>query len=234
MFFAFDYAQEWNWRTLEYTGFWTPQGMLRNLLFNGFHPLIPWLAFLLIGMIIGRFDLNTSEVRRRIFWVGLAVALAADGISWLCIHSLPGVVGEAGYERIAAVFGIEPMPPMPLYILSGAGSGIAIIAGSVSIGIRWGSRWLIRALVATGQLALTLYVAHVVIGMGILEALGRLENQTLWFSLLASALFFTASVIFAFSWRSRFDCGPIEMLMRHLTGTRKAEQVSGGNGGQHR
>ena len=62
------------------------------------------------------------------------------------------------------------MPPMPLYMLAGAGSA------------------RLRPLVSTGELALTLYVAHVVLGMGGLEALGRLENQTLPFSLLCSAL----------------------------------------------
>ena len=77
------------------------------------------------------------------------------------------------------------MPPMPLYILAGAGAASAIIAASVSIGIRFGSSLWIRPLVATGQLALTLYVGHVLIGMGTIEAIDRLENQTLPFSLLA-------------------------------------------------
>jgi uncharacterized protein len=69
-----------------------------------------------------------------------------------------------------------------------------------------------------------LYVAHVVIGMGILEAIGRLENQTLPFSLLASGVFFALSVVFAYSWRCRYKRGPIEMLMRYLTEKRRAEQ----------
>jgi uncharacterized protein len=232
MFMIFAYGQEWNWKTLEYAGFWTPMGMLRNLFFNGFHPVIPWLAFLLIGMIIGRFDLNDSKIRRRIFWAGLVLALATDGISWLLIHNLPGGVSQADHETIEAVFGIEPMPPMPLYILSGAGAACAVIAGSVSIGKRWGSSRWIQSLVATGQLALTLYVAHVVVGMGTLDSIGRLENQTLPFSLLASGIFFTASVLFAHAWRNRFERGPIEMLMRFLTESPKAEQVSGGNGGK--
>ena len=223
MFFAFNYEQGWNWKTLEYAGFWTPLGMTRNLFFNGFHPTIPWLSFLLIGMIIGRFDLNDLGVRRRVFWAGLVTALVAEVTSWLLIHSLS--VGEsiADQEVIVAIFGTKPMPPMPLYILAGAGAASAIVAGLVEIGVRCGSHRWIRPWVATGQLALTLYVAHVVIGMGILEAIGRLENQTLPFSLLASGIFFVSSVVFAYSWGCRFKRGPIEMLMRHLTEKRKAE-----------
>jgi uncharacterized protein len=116
------------------------------------------------------------------------------------------------------------MPPMPGYILAGAGAASAIVAAFVEIGVRCGSHRWIRPLVATGQLALTLYVAHVVIGMGILEAIGRLENQTLPFSLLASGVFFALSVVFAYSWRCRYKRGPIEMLMRYLTEKRRAEQ----------
>jgi uncharacterized protein len=224
IYFAFDYEHEWDWKTLEYAGFWTPLGMIRNLFFNGFHPTIPWLSFLLIGMIIGRFDMNNLVVRRRVFWAGLVTALAAEITSWLLIHSLSAGVSLADQEAIEAIFGTKPMPPMPLYILAGAGAASAIVAAFVEIGVRCGSHRWIRPLVATGQLALTLYVAHVVIGMGILEAIGRLENQTLPFSLLASGVFFALSVVFAHSWRCRYKRGPIEMLMRYLTEKRRAEQ----------
>ena len=225
MFFVFGYEQEWNWKTLDYAGFWTPMGMIRNLFYNGFHPVIPWFAFLLIGMIIGRFDMNVSVVRRRIFWTAALLALTAEGISWLVIDSLSTGMSIADLEAVEAIFGTDPMPPMPLYILAGAGIASVIIVASVSIGFRYGSsRWM-RPLVVTGQLALTLYVAHVIIGMGTLEAIDRLENQTLWFSLVASGVFFTASVLFAYAWRRRFKRGPIEMLMRYLTNTRRAEQV---------
>ena len=43
---------------------------------------------------------------------------------------------------------------------------------------------------ATGQLALTLYVAHVVIGMGLLSTLGRIEDESLPFA-VGSALVFS-------------------------------------------
>jgi uncharacterized protein len=222
MFLVFNYEQEWNWKILEYAGFWTPLGMLRNLFFNGFHPVIPWLAFLLVGMILGRFDMSSQVIRRRIFTVGVMVALAAEGISWLLIDGLPTGESLTNQEAIAAIFGTKCLPPMPLYVLAGAGAASAIIAASVSIGIRYEKSRSIRPLVATGQLALTMYVAHVVVGMGTLEALDRLENQTLAFSVLASAIFFAVSVAFAYSWRKRFKRGPIEMVMRYLTETRKA------------
>jgi uncharacterized membrane protein YeiB len=74
--------------------------------------------------------------------------------------------------------------------------------------------------VATGQLALTLYVAHVVVGMGVLDVVGRLENQTLPFVLLSAAIFCALAMLFATLWRTKFMHGPLEAVMRALTDAR--------------
>ena len=60
------------------------------------------------------------------------------------------------------------------------------------------------------------------LGMGVLEAIGRLENQTLPFTLIASLVFCVASVVFAHLWRKRFERGPLEAIMRTLTDPKKA------------
>ncbi len=217
MFIALDYSQGWNWETLGYSGFWSPHGMVRHLFFNGFHPVVPWLAFVLVGMVIGRQDMEDPAIRRRVFLLGASVALAAEGFSWLLVRTLSSGASLADQEAIVAIFGTGPMPPMPLYMLAGAGTASAVIAASVSLGRRYGDAVWLRPFLATGQLALTLYVAHVLVGMGTLETIGRLENQTLPFALFASAAFCVAGVVFALLWRSRFTRGPLEAIMRLLT-----------------
>lgn len=214
MFFTLNYDHGWDWKTLEYYGFWTPVGMIRHLFYNGFHPVLPWLAFLLVGMVLGRQDMSDPTVRRRVLLWGAGVALVAEGVSWLLIHVLSTGVNLADQEAIIAIFGTEPMPPMPLYVVAGTGTACAIIAAAISLGQRYyESAWL-QPFVATGQLSLTLYVAHVVFGMGTLEAFGLLENQTLPFALFASVVFCMVGVLFAYLWRSRFKRGPLETVMR--------------------
>ena len=113
-----------------------------------------------------------------------------------------------------AVFGTTPMPPMPLYMLAASGTSIVVIVLCVRIAERFaGARWL-APLVATGQLAFTLYVAHVVIGLAPLEALELGHGQrSVAFSIGWGAAFCVWAVWFSHVWRSRFTRGPLEMVM---------------------
>ncbi len=217
MLLVFDYEAGWNWDTLHYAGFWTPAGMTRHLLFNGFHPVFPWAAFLIAGMWLGRQDLTCGRVRRRIVVAGTSTVVIAESLSWLLLR-LVGVPALAiDTEMAAALLGTEPMPPMPLYLLSAGGAAVAGIALCTELAERCrDARW-VRPVVATGQLALTLYVAHVVIGMGLLEALGLLRRQSLAFALGYALAFYATGVLFAALWARRFSRGPLESIMRRLT-----------------
>jgi len=109
------------------------------------------------------------------------------------------------------------MPPLPLYMIAGGSTACAVIAASVAVGERWEDSSWIRPLVATGQLARSLYVAHVVVGMGILQAIGRPSDQSLVFALSASAIFCAAGIAFSVAWRKHFAHGPLEAIMRAVT-----------------
>ena len=217
LLFVFEYETGWDWETLTYAGFWTPAGLVRNLFFNGFHPVFPWTAFLLIGMVLGRQDLRNPAVRNRVMAWGVSVAVVAETVSWILIKTLSAGASTVDQELIGVLFGTVPMPPMPLYIIAGAGTACVVIAACVALGEHFAEAAWLKPLVATGQLALTLYVAHVVLGMGGLEALGRLEHQTPLFAVGSALVFSGLSVLFAHLWRKRFKRGPLEWIMRRLT-----------------
>lgn len=213
----FDYAAGWNWETLNYSGFWTIPGMIRHLFFNGFYPVFPWTAFLFIGMWLGRQNVSDPKLRKRILRYSITTVIAVEGVSWLLIQLFLKSANAADGETIQALFGIGPMPPMPFYVLSAGGVAFIVIIFSIMFTERFpASRW-IQPFVATGQLALTLYVAHVVIGMGILEAIGLLEKQTLLFAVSSAIGFYASGVVFSVFWSKRFRRGPLEWMMRRLT-----------------
>ncbi len=210
-----DYEQGWNFETLEYLDFWTAAGMIRHLFFNGFHPVFPWVSFLLIGMWLGRQDVHNRAWRRRILFFGFSIASLTEVGSWLLVRTMSTAEGF-DLALANALFGTEMIPPMPLYIIAGGATAVSLILLCVMATERMGrSAWL-QPLSATGQLALTLYVAHVVIGLGLLDALGRLENQSLIFAVGSALTFSAAAVAFSTLWRRYFRRGPLELLMRQI------------------
>ncbi len=214
---AFDYEREWNWNTLEYRGFWTSAGMIRHLCFNGFHPVFPWIGFLFVGMWLGRLNLRDPLLRRKVFWSGSLLlvggSIASALLGRVAKNLLPNHLLELG-----VLVETSPMPPTPLYMVVGLGAALAMITASIELEERFSGWAWIEALAATGQLSLTMYMAHVVIGMGFLDAISRLENQSLAFATTAACVFSLLGMVFSVMWLRRFPRGPLEMLMRRITG----------------
>jgi uncharacterized membrane protein YeiB len=192
---------------------WTPLGMLQSLVFSGNYPALPWLCFLLLGMGVGRLDLRKPRVRRRLMALsGVAVVLAE-----LSARVAQQLALEAGAEPwVEQWLTTWPRPPGPFFVLSSS----AVAVWTTTVAIEW-SEWrrhprAILALTATGQLALSLYVAHEV---GILIPL---EHDLLWGApaelILAWGLtFFAASVAGALWWRRRNRQGPLEAVLRQIS-----------------
>lgn len=65
-----------------------PGPLLADLLFTGFYPAVPWLAYLLAGMALGRMDLRGWRVPLGLAASGLGLAVVATAISRLCTSSL--------------------------------------------------------------------------------------------------------------------------------------------------
>lgn len=213
LFISFDYSTAWNWQTLDYADFHTPAGFFRHLFFNGFHPVLPWLAFLLLGIVLGRQNVQHTAVRERLFLCGLLVMLLAEGINLFLPYAL--LIGLA--PEYAIYFSTHPMPPLPLYLFGSAGSAIVIMMTCIAAGEKYGNRKWLLPFIYTGQLALTLYLAHVLLGMGVLEGLGLLQNQSLAFAVGSAVLFCLTAVIFASYWRKYRRLGPLEWLLRRAS-----------------
>ena len=58
MLFTLDYDLNWDWKAYSYQNFWTVEGFVLNLFFNGWHPVLPWLGFFLFGIFLSRLSLE--------------------------------------------------------------------------------------------------------------------------------------------------------------------------------
>lgn len=209
----FDYDRGWNWQTYEYADLWSVSGFVRNLLFNGWHPLVPWLAFFLFGVILARSDLRDQTVQRRCLVVGVTVTLTAS----LSALALGGLLRPIDPE-LALLMSAAPVPPMPLYMVAGGGAAAAAIGGCLLFATRVGQSPWLAALSLPGRQALTQYIAHILIGVGALTGLGLIGNATHAQALLAAFLYCLLMWVGALAWSRWLGRGPLESLMRKICG----------------
>ncbi len=213
MVIVLNYDAGWDWKAYSYTGFWTLEGFVRNLFFNGWHPVIPWLAFLLWGMSLARLDLYANSTRLWVLACHGLIFVTASGLSlWLT-----GFV-SAYDPQAALLFAADPLPPMPLYILAGGGAAGMVVALCLLVTPYLKRLNVLDLFTRPGRQTLTLYVAHIYLGMGAMEALGLLGDQNIETAMLASLLFGLVAILYAWFWQLFFTRGPMENLMRKLTG----------------
>lgn len=212
-----DYETGWNWKLNEYIGFWTVSGFFRNLLFNGFHPLLPWVSFVIAGTWMGRQDLSSARKRKTIFWISLIVFVSTQLLSMQLIKSAVSFL-EFSVEDATAIFGTQPMPPLPLFMISGISWSFVAITICIAVSEKAKENKYLQVLATTGQLAFTHYIAHIIVG--ILSAYLFFGENSLSVSqaFLYAGIFCMLLMGFSVLWRKKFKRGPLSLLMRSITG----------------
>ena len=215
----FDYETGWNFENLEYYGLWTVDGFLRNLFINGFHPVFPWTAFMLFGYWLGRMNLNDTQLVERVFKFSLLSFVLINIISFSIILLL-SYESYDQLEEFSVLFDTSPMPPLPIYMLNGLSFAFTIISGCIILSKKYKDNLIVNYLASAGKLSLSIYVAHVIVGMGFFEIIlpKKIGNFSITFSILYSIIFSLLCVLFANYWIKLKKLGPLEYLMRKITG----------------
>lgn len=209
-----DWTQHWQLDTLTYVGVWTPSGFMRNLFFDGFRPVVPWLSFFLLGTVLAEVDLHDSRVPRRLLTAGIIATLVAVAASTALETLLMRVAPQLDALTREGLVGTTSLPPLPLFMLSAVGT-TSLLLGSVLLLLPKLPRIITDTLVATGRRALTWYIWHIVILMT-LYAFGYHHILSANASIVCGLLLFTVAVGWS---RARASTpGLLESLMRRLSG----------------
>ncbi|HEX7307351.1 DUF418 domain-containing protein [Lentzea sp.] len=184
-----------------------------DLLLTGFYPAIPWMAFVVAGMALGRLDLSSHAVRRRLAVFGPALVVFAYGTSWLISRSFDGDMPEA-VESVWSLLTAEPHSGMPLDVLGCVGVAITVVVGATVALDRLPLLGKLAApVIAVGTMSLTAYVGHFVLSPQMAGG-PEAESPTSWAPVL---LFITGTVVFAWIWSRFFRRGPLEHLLHLAT-----------------
>lgn len=183
-----------------------------DLLISGAYPLVTWSAPLLFGMWIGSRNLYSSSTRLWMLFGGLAAAVSAP----LASNALVAEFGEplVGAPRFpenagfANLLSAEAHSQMPLWMLGAIGAATCALGAMLLL-----ADLLPRALwplVATGQLALSVYVGHLLLLHANEELLRRETVPEAAFTVGAFMLFAVAICVL---WRLLLPRGPPRRAM---------------------
>lgn len=171
----------------------------------GNYPVVVWLAYLLVGLVLARSDLRRRRTALLALGGGAVAALLGYGLAAL----VPGIDASAHADTTAEVVasgGVAVAIIGALSLLDSA-TGSAVVLADVA-------RLVLSPVAAAGSMALTLYVAHAVVLTIVRDAVAA--DGWMMPPWVLPALI-VGSLVIAPLWRRLVGPGPLEAGLRALT-----------------
>lgn len=184
----------------------SPRGLVIDVMLNGTHPLLPWLAFFCAGIVAGRHLSHRN-------WAPVVAAIG------FVLYFASVVVDRAAPSgrRASVLLSDDPFDRGLVYTASALGTALLATAVITAIADRYEHTPAIDALRRAGTLSLTVYLAHALLYNLAVDWLGIVEPRTLANSLVFALLTWTVITAAAIAYERRFGRGPAETVYRRLT-----------------
>ncbi|GAB2614583.1 hypothetical protein GCM10009696_20270 [Kocuria himachalensis] len=206
-----------------------PGTVLSQLLLTGVYPALPWMAFLLAGLAVGRTDLTSRKVQTLLAAVGAAVALLVWSASVIALRVLGGYeaivrgtpwMDESEIDEVM-VFGGDPALPTdtlwwlliptphsntPVFLALNVGLALSVL-GICLLLERVAGR-VLALIAAAGAMTFTLYTAHLLILWP--EYYDLAPSVWTWGQIVGFTLF-------ALLWKRALGQGPLEKVVTRST-----------------
>lgn len=164
-----------------------PGPLLADLILSGYYPALPWMAYLLVGLALGRIDLRGRRVPGRLVVGGLCLAVLATATSRLCT-ALPEVRAALQPQRVLTndqllailadsqhgstptggpwqwLLVVSPHSATPFDLAQTIGSALVVLGLALALAavLPRPGRTVLVLLAGAGTIPLTLYTLHVV------------------------------------------------------------------------
>jgi uncharacterized membrane protein len=205
-----------------------PVPFLAEVLLTGYYPTLLWMAYICVGIVIGRQVLTSKKVALTITAWGAGLALSTWFLSYFLlgpagglqrlVEATPTMTGAEISDLLA--YGppgaplmpdttwwwqaaIGPYSNTPLNVVHNLGAAMAL-TGVALLLTRSGGR-IFSPLAAIGAMTLTLYSAHlIVLWLDVLDS-----DQPL----VSLCIMIISFMLFALVWRSSMGKGPLEQII---------------------
>ncbi len=180
-----------------------PGQVLTDLLLSGFYPLATWGASLLVGVLVGRTDLRDRATMVTLTVSGFVLGAAAYGGSEIARAVVTGSAASSPFLVAEGHTG-APLNVLGATSVAVAVLGLCLLLASAAPKLLW-------PLVAVGQMALTVYVGHLLVlavAPTLLEA-----RESVGEAAFKVTRFFLVVTVMCVSWRTKWPRGPLEALL---------------------
>ncbi|NKB39582.1 MAG: DUF418 domain-containing protein [Ilumatobacter sp.] len=179
-----------------------------DLTVNGTHPLLPWLAFLCAGIVLGR----TLEAPDWQLWCG-GIGLVLFGVATIVSTMTGTAFTELALSR-------HPFDRGVVYVASALGTSLIAFAGISWLADRaiGPAAVVVEVLREAGQMTLTLYIAHILLFNLFVDWIGWVEPAGLGTALTFAFGFWVIAMVLGAWWHRRYARGPAEWAYRAIGG----------------
>ncbi len=185
----------------------SPRDLVLDTFVRGTHPLLPWLAFICAGMVLGRMLPFRPQLRVRLaFGAVLCLALGYGLRETLPWHPV--------------LRSTHPFDYGLLYTLTSMGAAVLAVCVIGGIAHTTASSAFTQMLAVTGRTTLSLYVLHVLVFNLVVDWLGWIEPGGLATSLAFALVFWMLAIVLANLWSFRQPFGPLEWVYRRFSDNR--------------
>lgn len=167
----------------------------------GFYPLVVWMAYVFVGILVGRAALGSPRVLAGLAWRGIVLAAFGYGGSVLIGGEQRGMLDTSpGWWKSAS-----PHTYTPFEVTGNLGVTLALVAACCALALV--ARWALIPFAAVGAMALTVYTGHIV-------AIWWMHNTPVYDPRLATLLWFWGvAIVGCTAWRYTLGRGPLERFL---------------------
>ncbi len=172
--------------------------------------------FFIVGILLGRVYSQIAALRRKLFAFASAAVVFAYTLNSIVRSQL---VDESGSgERWSHLASTQPFDRGILYVAASIGVVIAVFMLVTVLCERYGETLIVRLAQTTGQMTLTIYLAHIFIYNTVVNILKLVTPTGLDTAMIMSIAVYTSAIIWANWWHNRFGQGPAERVYRRFGG----------------
>ena len=191
----------------------------RNLLIRTFvdytHPVFPWITFICAGIILGRSIHRLSELRTRIMlWSGVTLFITFVIRTFL----MPSSITSQSNYVMQRVLSTNNVDHAILHVTSTVSVALLAFCCISLVTDFQGSNRVVEFLTRTGQMTLSIYLAHVLVFNLVVHWLNWVRPTGLDTALVLSLVFYVVAVPVSSMWHRRFGIGPFERVYRAFGG----------------